>query len=295
MTGASGLLGRSVLRSVFEAGHEAVALSRSPQEVPGAEVVLWEATQDWELSAETLRRMEVEVVIHAAAHIPLNHGDVTEAERCLNVNALGTLVLLRAIEVTGVRRMLYVSGTNLLTPRSEFVREDDPVGCEHAPYYLGSKLLGEIYVRSAMARGMDGLIVRPSSIYGPGMVTGVIWKIADSLRAGSPIRLDDGGRFRADYLWRDDVAAVLSSAAVGRHRGVVNLGSGRATSVIRVARLLTRLLGADPGLIKAEASSDGAEPPGFAAVDISRAVDWFGFRPTGLRDGLTGWFGKGVR
>lgn len=290
ITGAAGLLGSAVLQRLRNAQHEVIALSSSKREITEAELVPWDATQNWRRTAEALRR--VDVVIHSAAYIPRDNSDATEAARCLEVNALGTLQLLLAAKQAMVRRFIYVSGANILRPRSDSIQEDDPLGCEHAPYYLGSKALGELYVRAEFARGLDGLIVRPSSIYGPGARTGVIWAIANNLRANIPVCLHDGGQFRADYVWRDDVAEVLCDAVTGSHRGVVNLGSGKSYTVIEVAKILCEILHADQKLIKLEAPSRQNVALGFLAVDISRAREWFGFEPTELSLGLRRWFSE---
>ena len=284
ITGAGGLLGGALLRKVIASGHDVVALSGSLYPKVGIEIIRWIAEQDWTYTAAALH--DVEVVVHAGAYIPTDHGDVAEAVRCFEANALGTLNLIRAVEYVGVRRFIYVSGTNTLNPRSDFVFEDDPVGCEHSPHYLGSKVLGEIYCRAALARGLDVLIVRASSIYGLGMKTGVILNFVESVKRGEPIWLQNGGRFQADYIWRDDVATVLTQAIVGHQQSVVNLGSGVASSVLDVAKLLVEIFDADPGLIKYEVVSDQIERRGFAAVDITRAREWYGFSPTPLRDGL---------
>jgi UDP-glucose 4-epimerase len=292
ITGAGGLLGGAVLRCLIESGHEVVALSGSLGATTGIEVVRWNAQQDWANTAEVLR--QVEVLVHAGAHIPRDHNDPAEAKRCFEVNALGTLNLLRAGERAGVRRFIYVSGANVLSPRSGFVREDDPVGCEYSPYYLGSKVLGEIYVRAQIARGLDGLIVRPASIYGPGMRTGVIWNFAERIRSGAPIYLEDNGRFRADYVWRNDVAKLLSEAVVGNHRGELNLGSGQASSILDVAQLLVEIFTADLSLIQNGPIGSQVASRSFAPVDINRAREWFSFHPTSLRDGLIRWFVSGA-
>ncbi len=293
ITGAGGMLGGAVLRCLVESGHEVVALSGSLAAVDGIEVVRWDAQQDWTNTAEVLRN--VEVVVHAGAYIPRDHSDATEATRCFEVNALGTLNLLRAGECAGVRRFIYVSSASVLSPRSEFVKEDDSVGCEHSPYYSGSKVLGEIYVRAKIARGLDGLIVRPSAIYGPGMRTGVIWNFVESIRSGVPIWLQNGGRFRADYIWRDDVANVLCEAVTAHHRGEINLGSGQANSVLDVAKLIVEIFDADPCLIQNGTIGSQVGSGGFAPIDIKRARDWFNFNPTSLRDGLVRWFMSGAR
>lgn len=292
VTGAGGFLGAAVVRCMVASGREVLALSGSLDTMTGVEVVRWDATQDWLNTAEALRH--VEVVVHAGAHIPRDHNDVSAAVQCFEVNALGTLNLLRASEFAGVRRFIYVSGSNVLKPRSAFVQENDPIGCEHSPYYLGSKVVGEIYVRARMARGLNGLIVRPSSIYGPGMRAGVLSNFATRIKNGLPITLQNGGQFRADYVWYEDVAKILCKAALGQQQGEVNLGSGQATSVLDVATLLLEIFGKDVSLIEYEAMDSQAGNRGFAPVDLTRASDWFDFQPTSLRDGLTRWFAQGT-
>jgi len=291
ITGAGGLLGGAVVTRVLASGHKVVALSGSLDTSPGINVVRWDAQQDWRHTAEALQH--VDAIVHAGAHIPRDHNDASEATQCFEVNALGTLNLLRACELAGVQRFIYVSGANVLNPRSQFVQENDPVGCEHSPYYLGSKVLGEIYVRASIARGMNGLIVRPSSIYGPGMKAGVLWNFAERIKGAMPVTLQHGGQFRADYVWRDDVAKVLSEAVVGQQKGEVNVGSGQASSVLDVAKLLIEIFDQDVKLIEFADTSNQVVSKGFAPVDITRARNWFNFQPISLHDGLVRWFAAG--
>lgn len=291
ITGAGGLLGGAVLRSVLASGNEVIALSGSLDTATDAEVVRWDAKQDWRRTAEALRH--VDVIVHAGAHIPRDQNDAEEATQCFEVNALGTLNLLRASELVGVRRFIYVSSASVLSPRLESVQEDDPVGCEHSPYYSGSKVLGEIYVRAMISRGMDGLIVRPSAIYGPGMKSGVLWTFAERIKNGTPITLQNGGKFLADYVCRDDIAKVLCQAIVGQQKGEVNLGSGQAISVLDVANLLVEIFDADASLIEYSPIDSQGKNSGFSPIDITRARNWFNYQPTTLRDGLLRWFVTG--
>jgi nucleoside-diphosphate-sugar epimerase len=291
VTGAGGLLGGAVCQRLLEADHDVIALSGSIYSIATLRAVHWDARQDWKVTAKSLHR--VDAIVHTAAYIPINHNEAEEAQICFEVNSLGTLNLLRAAELAKVKRFIYVSGSNALNPRSDFVKEFDPVGCEHSPYYLGSKILGEIYVRARIARGLSGLIIRPSSIYGPGMKVGVLCSCAERIRMGLPIELHNNGRFRADFVWRDDVAKVLCAAAVGQQVGEVNLGSGEAVSVFEAVKLILEIFNADENLINFVPNS-GSSGLGFPPVDISRARSWFNFNPTSLQDGLVNWFGEQV-
>jgi UDP-glucose 4-epimerase len=288
VTGAGGMLGRCLIDRLLARGHAVIAFSRS---LPAADetplVVRW--SMDWDETELSDHLRGVDTIIHAAAHIPRDMSDPKEALPCLQANALTTLNLLRAAELCGVRRFLYVSSANALRPSDRAVVEDDPPGGEHAPYYLGSKLLAEIYVKAAGTRGLSCLVVRPSSIYGPGMVRGVLLNFATQLRAGRRVIVNDGGRFHADFVWRDDVAYLITHAAESDRVGALNVGSGEAHSLLQVATRVSRLLQADPTLVEVEPADETRRSFGFAPVDISRARDWYNFQPTSLDAGLRQW------
>lgn len=290
VTGAGGLLGRAIVDRLRQAGFPVLALSGSLAGSSDYEVRRWRAECSWEQSAEMLRGATA--LVHAAAHIPRNQKDPEEARACFEVNALGTLGLLRAGEAAGLTRFIFISGANILRSQTRPVHEDDAIGCEHAPYYLGSKVLGEIYVRSWPSRTLRTLTLRPSSIYGPGMVSGVFPLFIERLRSGKPIVLKNGGSYRADFIWRDDVAALVAQALQGAEAGEVNLGSGQAHSLLEVAQLLCEILPADPSLITMEPVTDSAAPAGFSAVDIRRAQRLFAFRPMSLKQGLELWLAR---
>ena len=284
VTGASGLLGRAVIHHAPRYSLLATPFSRSGVERNGS--VCWDADMPWTASARLLDGFDA--VIHAAAYIPTEPANPDIAAKCLAVNAIGTLSLLRAAREAGVRRFVFVSGANTLSPKGSEITEDEPLGCLYSPYYLGSKAIGELYVRAAISSGMNALVVRPSSIYGPGMTRGMFVAFADALRAGRRLTVLNGGCFWADYVWRDDVAAVLCAAVLSAHTGTVNLGSGVRHSSLDVAGLLADAVGADRQLIEVKGE---ATPTGFSAVDISRARDWFRFEPVPLAVGLSRWFG----
>lgn len=287
VTGAGGLLGQAVMSRLSAANLQPVAISSSLPPRKDDSVRRWSAEFTWERTSDLLHG--IDTLIHAAAHIPGNQRNPDEAKTCFEVNALGTLSLLRACEAAGVKRFVFVSGANILKPRRRSVHENDTIGCEYAPYYLGSKALAEIYIRSYQVATMHSLIVRPSTIYGPGMKGGVLQLFADRLQAGQPILLKDGGRYQSDYVWRDDVASFLVETVLDKRTGVVNIGSGEAKSLIEVARTMCEILGLDPQLIQIEPASTRHGATGFSAVGIEKAQRWYGYHPIPLTLGLRQW------
>ena len=279
LSGATGFLGGAVARSLAADGIEAVRLG-------GSETRLWRA--EW-----TARQMEpalvgLDILIHAAARVPRDMKDPSEAEACLRVNALGTLALAQAAQAAGVRRFIFVSTANFVERRPMPIADDALPGRHPlaAPYYLTSKLVAETYVMAAAGAGMQTLIVRPSAIYGPGMSGGIVSVILDRFRDGQPVVLHDGGRHAADYVFVDDVADLIAKASRSSLAGHLNAGSGVASDLRDLAQAARAVFPGSPSTLTVEPADPARPASGFSALDVTRARDALGYRPRSLVQGL---------
>lgn len=283
VSGAGGFLGRVLLAHLQKAGHKTLAFSNSLERAPN--VKPWSVKQSW---AELSKMLEgVDVFIHAAAYIPENIADPDEAEKCVEINALGTLTLLRAAEAAGVRRFILISGTNVLATNNSPVNEDSPYGNARGYSYLASKMLAEVYVNSFDAKNMSVLTVRPSSIYGQGNTRGVLSLLANKLSSGQEVTLAQGGSFRSDFVWCEDLGTIIGRIAESDKTGFVNLGSGDSKTALEAANLIAGIVGASSDLIIVEKETHAEAQ--YPSIDISRARQWFNFNPAPLEEGLRQW------
>lgn len=287
VTGATGFVGKRLVPEALARGWTVRALVRDPSGVAAADgltALPWDAARP-EDAARHLAG--VDVLCHLAAFIPADTADPTAAERCFAVNALGTLGLLRAAAEAGVPRLVHLSTGNAYAPAPGPVGEQHPLyPSRRAPYYLASKLAGEIFADHWSRSGrLPACILRVASVYGPGMAGGVVKLFADRLRAGRPITLQDSGRYGVDLVAVEDVVEAILAAALAGATGPFNIGSGVRTTTRRLSELLLELTGADPRLVTVLPASR-APDEGFAALDISRARAELGYRPTELREGL---------
>lgn len=143
LTGATGFVGKAVLRMARERGHAVRALTRRPQEA--LDGVTWiEGALD---RADSLRELArgSDTVIHIAGVV--NAPDRTGFEAG---NVHGTLAMVEAAKAAGVGRFIHVS--------SLAAREPD------LSDYGWSKARAEQMVA---ASGLDWTMVRPPAIYGP--------------------------------------------------------------------------------------------------------------------------------
>lgn len=121
-----------------------------------------------------------------------------------------------------------------------------------ASIYAATKLAQEGLVRVASkALGIPAVIFRFQNVYGEGQslknpYTGILSIFSNQLRAGKAVQLYEDGQESRDFVHVSDVArAVLAGVASARAEGeTLNVGSGKATTVEQVARLLRQHFGA---------------------------------------------------
>lgn len=282
ITGATGFLGRRVAERLAERGAALIVLGRRP--LGPYPFSPWEAEHDADCGSQALGR--ICTIVHAAAHVPAAMDDPGEAVRCMAVNAMGTLRLLRAARAAGVGRFVLLSTGGL------FARRETPVYDDELPReypadesrYLCSKLAAEALV--AGAKGIDTLVIRPSSIYGPASKGGFIKLVIGRLLRDEAVRLYDGGRHTADFVHVDDVADLVARAAVSPHRGFLNAGSGMAHDLVSVVEMVRALLPHSRATVSLEDPNTDRDPTGFAALSTDRAHRLFGYCPRSLDAGL---------
>lgn len=294
VTGANGGLGQQIVSSLLTEALQVRALVRKPEGV----TTLRRHSGNQHLEVLQMDLAEpinsghlygVDVLIHSAAHIPSDPTDAREVDRCMLINATGSLHLMEAAVNAGVSHLVYLSAGNAYRDLGRPSHEGDPLYPSlRAPYYLTSKVAGEVFASHFAEIGAcDVTIVRPSAIYGPGMARGgLVQTFVSRAAAGLTVSVSHGGRYSVDLVHVDDVAGAVATCAIERVTGVFNIGSGRSTTTLQLARELQRLLRLEEDRIVIEEES--LEPPrlGYSPLDITRAVETFGYSPRSLPDGL---------
>jgi nucleoside-diphosphate-sugar epimerase len=207
ITGATGFIGGHLVRRLIGDGRRVRCLVRSgsdgaPLAELGAELVEGDLTE-----ARSLARAVVgcDLVVHCAAMVS-DWGTVAEIER---VNVAGTRDLAAAAASASVRRFVQVSSTDVYGhPGGAPVEEGRAGATPPRNWYARTKLAAEGEVRRVAAgSGMEVVIVRPATVYGPGSVA-VVGEIADALRGGNML-LVDGGRALAGLCFVENLIDLL--------------------------------------------------------------------------------------
>jgi nucleoside-diphosphate-sugar epimerase len=174
VAGATGVIGRPLLRLLRAAGHAATGTTRSAGKVSMIEAVGARAVVVDAFDAEGLRRAVIaakpEVVIHQLTDLP----DVSDPSKMTEVrenNARlrieGTRNLMAAAQAAGVRRVVAQSIAFVYAPGRKPLREGDPLDASAAQRVTISGVVG---LEEAVLNtpGIDGIVLRYGRLYGPG-------------------------------------------------------------------------------------------------------------------------------
>ena len=279
VTGCSGFVGSELIKKLLlDNSNTIVHLSSS---IKSKNYNFWQADMPPVESAKLLKNCDM--LIHLAAHIPAKQDDFEEASKCLKINTLGTLSMLRACILANVKRFVYISSFNI------FSYEDKKnnlkiASCNNAPYYLGSKLLGEIYVKSKNFSQLSTLIIRPSSIYGYQMKSGVLKVLIDKLIKKEEIILNNNGEYKSDFLYLSDCVAAIKELSLSNYIGEVDIGSGVTTNILAITNYIAEILSVKKNIILLPKNNNDFR--GYEAVDLKKLRSIINFEPTNINDGL---------
>jgi len=217
----------------------------------------------------------VDAVFHLAALPGAALGRLSPTE-LQAVNVQGTLNVLEAAVAEGVSRLVFASSAAVYgTPDTLPVSELSPLRPESL--FAASKLAAEMYCRTyGTIHQLDVVALRYFTVYGPRQATATDGALIPDLietllerRATMPH--DDAAA--EDLTYVDD--AVEATWAAGEVPGavgqVINIGSGRMSSVLEILHLLYHLLKIPP-LVGLRPSPSAAPAQVQAAIDLAAQV-----------------------
>jgi len=166
VTGATGFTGLSLCRRLVANGNVVVAFVRPTSNVADLRALGVECrTVDIKDRDDVMNHFEYfDLVYHIAAAYRSEHAERDEF-RLVNVEA--TRNMLDAAKKNGIKRFIHCSTVGV---QGEI--EDAPASEEYrfkpGDHYQQSKLEGELLARKYFDDGLEGVVIRPVGIYGPG-------------------------------------------------------------------------------------------------------------------------------
>ncbi|MGD8996702.1 MAG: NAD-dependent epimerase/dehydratase family protein [Anaerolineae bacterium] len=233
---------------------------------------------------------DVDCVYHLAARVLVSESILYPCAYN-EVNVGGTVSVMEAMRDADVRRVVLTSSGAVYGEQGEQpVREDQPPNPQ-SPYAV-SKLAAEYYVRTIGALwGIETVILRVFNAYGPGQRLPashppVVPRLLQQAQRGGSLVIFGGGGQTRDFVYVDDVveALVAASASSDVDRRIINVGSGRETSVNDLASLVASVAGREVEMLHSPAESGGVAR---LCADITAARRLLDYEPhVELHEGL---------
>ncbi|MCB9701800.1 MAG: SDR family NAD(P)-dependent oxidoreductase [Myxococcales bacterium] len=188
ITGATGFIGGHVARQLLAAGHEVVALVRTPAKAQalaeaGAELAPGDITDRASVAAAMAG---VDGVFHIAAWYEVG---VADTSRAYAINVGGTRTVLEVMRDLGIPKGVYTSTLAVHSDThgalvDESYRYDGP----HLSEYDRTKWAAHYEVALPMiAAGLPLVVVQPGVVYGPGDHSTIRQTLIDYLRGRLPM------------------------------------------------------------------------------------------------------------
>lgn len=287
VVGGNGFIGQEVVRQAVGAGWEVLTVDPADPRRPGSVRVRHAAVgiTDEEALTAALTEFAPHGAINLAAYGEgtdgLAGGAGSNPARAVDVNVLGTAVLLRALQRADCRHLSWSSSSTVYGPRASY--REGVVDEEAAPspqlVYGATKVGAEQIARVlAPGYGIRAVGVRLPLVYGSGRWYGGsqldLVTFAERTAAGEPAHLrawtDD-----ADWMHVDDAARCLLECAVNpAATAPVYNATGHRSSLHDLGTALAAAAGTTASV---EAAGDGA--PDLPLMDTTRIRTDIGFAP----------------
>jgi len=263
VTGATGFVGRHLVRHLVARGHRLWILSRhgasGRTEHNGQVTVVTGDVTDPVAMGDAVQGMDA--VYHLAA---LRHLWGVPETVYRQVNVIGTQHLLDAAAESGVRRFVYCSSVGVArypgnTQADERLPYTRPTSQR---FYHATKAEAErLVLERARSGRLPAVVVRPVITYGPGDEDGMVTRLI-KLLAHKRFLLLGRGENHVDLVYIDDLVAGMEAVL---HRGSV----GRVYIFSGVAPIPMRTL-----VEKVCALLDRPMPRGYVPVGLAMGVGW---------------------
>ena len=217
ITGGQGFIGAEVVRAARAAGH-VVRVARVDVEDRGAV---------WRCAA----RFRPDAIMHLAALVDVRES-FERAAKYAAVNTAGSAHVFAAARRCGARVIFSSSGGALANPSNPLLTHEDDEPQPNSPY--GATKLGAELLLQTMLPPDAWVILRYANVWHPKRGASVVAKMTRALHQGKQPEIFGDGSATRDFVHVADVAQANLQALKKGEGQIINIGSGRQTSVAQV-------------------------------------------------------------
>lgn len=293
VTGGAGFLGSHLVDALLAQGHTVSVLdnfSSGKQDNlvshPALHVIEGDV-RDVAILQRAVQQMDV--VVHLAAIASVQQS-VSDPVMTHAVNFGGTLNVLEAARLYGVRRVLFASSAAVYGDTPELPTKEDVVLNPLTPY-AADKLASENYLDFyRRMHGLETACFRFFNIFGERQdpaspYSGVISIFVSKILQGKPLTIFGDGEQTRDFIYVKDVISILMQAITVEqlHCAPVNIGHGKSISLNALLKMMLAIANKTVPVIHEDARSGDIR---HSMADITRLIKYYKKEETSMSDGL---------
>lgn len=252
VTGGAGFIGGETVKRLREQNEQVVIVDHGnvragSYQPEGDQAVAYYAVDVASKELEDVFAQErPDRVIHLAAQTSVRRS-INRPLEDAQTNIMGTVNVLEQCVRYGVQKFVFASSAAVYGNPVHL-----PIAESHAAeplsFYGMSKWVGEKYIQAFGERyGLGYTILRYANVYGIRErrtgEDGVLTAFVERLLAGLPLDIFGDGKQTRDFIYVKDVADATVHALRKDQNQVMNIGSGKGTSLLEVVELLKELSG----------------------------------------------------
>ena len=192
---------------------------------------------------------DVDYVFHLAAmaSVPLS---IENPSECIENNMDATIKLINACKNNNVKKIIFSSSSSVYGDNTNIPLKESEYPLPKSPY-AASKASGELFLKTYYeAYGLNYISLRYFNVFGPkqdknSQYAAVIPNFITALLEGEqPIIYGDGEQTR-DFIYILDVVNANIKAAESDYNGIINVASGKKTTINELYKIISETLGSN--------------------------------------------------
>lgn len=265
VTGGFGFIGNNVIGKLLGKKHSITVID-SAAGFSGKLETIKADIRDHQLS----RKIEgdFDTLIHLAAKSDARNMQDFVLFKEINVD--GTLNMLELARKNDIGKVIFTSSSHVYGSKKEKnFKETSELNI--VSHYGATKFFGEAVCRAySEFQGIKCDALRLFTVYGPGGRNDMaVMKFIQSISKGERIDVHGKGEIKKDFVYIDDVSnAIVKCLGIKRKFEIINIGSGKATSLSQLVLLIEKKLGRK-AKIRYSPMQPGDTP--YSCADISKA------------------------